>query len=112
MPSPLDGIRVLELIRVAPGAFCTMMLADMGADVVKIDTPNVEDPYETRSADEKREAQRAAFRFVDRNKKSIAINLKESEGQKILQRLAAEAVEQPAHPTKEAEAVEPIRSRP
>jgi alpha-methylacyl-CoA racemase len=91
MASPLDGIRVLELIRVAPGAFCTMMLADMGADVVKIETPNVEDPYETRSADEKREAQRAAFRFVDRNKKSIAINLKESEGQKILQRLAAEA---------------------
>ena len=91
MASPLDGIRVLELIRVAPGAFCTMMLADMGADVVKIETPNVEDPYEPRSGDEQREAQRAAFRFVDRNKKSVAINLKEAEGQKIFQRLAAEA---------------------
>src|SRR5439155_5072689 len=59
--------------------------------VVKIETPNVEDPYETRSADAKREAQRAAFRFVDRNKRSVAINLKEAEGQKIFQRLAAEA---------------------
>ena len=91
MASPLDGNRVLELIRVAPGAFCTMMLADMGADVIKIETPNVDDPYETPSADPKREAQRAAFRFVDRNKRSIAINLKDGEGQKILRRLAADA---------------------
>lgn len=88
---PLEGIRVLELIRVAPGAFCTMMLADMGADVLKIQTPNAHDPYELRSSDPTREAEQAAFRFVDRNKRSIAINLKAAEGQKILQRLAADA---------------------
>jgi len=91
MAAPLEGIRVIELIRVAPGAFCTMMLADMGADVVKIETPNAEDPYETRSSDPVREAQRAAFRFVDRNKRSVAINLKDADGQQILRRLATDA---------------------
>ena len=68
-----------------------MMLGDLGADVIKIETPNAEDPYETRSTDPVREAQRAAFRFVDRNKRSVAINLKHAEGQKILQRLTTEA---------------------
>ncbi|MBI2876455.1 MAG: CoA transferase [Candidatus Tectomicrobia bacterium] len=86
MTRPLDGIKVLELIRVAPGAFCTMMLADMGADVLKVETPP-EAGAET-AADEPR---RAAFRFVNRNKRSIAINLKHPEGQKVLQQLAADA---------------------
>jgi crotonobetainyl-CoA:carnitine CoA-transferase CaiB-like acyl-CoA transferase len=88
---PLAGIGVLELIRVAPGAFSTMMLADMGADVLKIETPNADDPYEARSADPQREAERAAFRFVDRNKRSIAVNLKDAEGREILHRLAKDA---------------------
>jgi len=55
MAAALDGIRVLELVRVAPGAFTTMMLADMGADVVKIETPSVDDPYQGPSTDERRE---------------------------------------------------------
>ncbi len=90
-PGPLAGIRVLELIRVAPGAFCTMMLADMGADVVKIETPDAADPYETPPADRTAEARRAAFRFIERNKRSIAINLKDPAGQALLQRLAEDA---------------------
>lgn len=63
-----------------------MMLADMGADVLKVETPP-EAGAET-AADEPR---RAAFRFVNRNKRSIAINLKHPEGQKVLQQLAADA---------------------
>jgi crotonobetainyl-CoA:carnitine CoA-transferase CaiB-like acyl-CoA transferase len=90
-PGPLDGVRVLELIRVAPGAFCTMMLADMGADVVKIETPNTQDPYETGSAAPQAAAARSAFRFIDRNKRSVAINLKDPKGQALLQRLAEDA---------------------
>src|SRR5215470_557332 len=90
MPGPLEGIKVLELIRVAPGAFCTMMLADMGAEVLKIETP----PAPASAAEvgqAPHEARRAAFQFVNRNKQSIAINLKHPAGQQILHQLAAEA---------------------
>jgi alpha-methylacyl-CoA racemase len=90
MPGPLEGIKILELIRVAPGAFCTMMLADMGAEVLKIETPPTDTtaPHAEQAADE---ARRAAFQFVNRNKQSIAINLKHPAGQRILHRLAADA---------------------
>ena len=90
MPGPLEGIKILEFIRVAPGAFCTMMLADMGAEVLKIETPPT-DTSEIHTAQAADEARRAAFQFVNRNKQSIAINLKHSVGQKILHRLAADA---------------------
>lgn len=86
MASPLEGIKVLELIRVAPGAFCTMMLADMGAEVLKIETPPAE-PVEDSEA----EARRAAFSFVNRNKRSVALNLKHPEGQQILHEIVQDA---------------------
>jgi alpha-methylacyl-CoA racemase len=78
----LDGIRILELARVLPGEFCTMMLADMGADVLKIETP---EPGGAPDADA---ARRAAFSFANRNKRSLALNLKAPEGQAIFRRLA------------------------
>src|SRR5712691_5525803 len=78
---PLDGITILELARVAPGEFCTMLLADMGADVLKIETPQ-------GAAEDDR---RVAFAFVNRNKRSLALNLKAPEGQAIFRRLAATA---------------------
>jgi len=90
MPGPLEGMKILELIRVAPGAFCTMMLADMGAEVLKIETPPTE-TSEIHTAPAADEARRAAFQFVNRNKQSIALNLKHPIGQKILHRLAADA---------------------
>jgi len=81
----LDGIKIIELARVAPGEFCTMMLADMGADVLKIETP------EPRGTGDAGAARRAAFAFVNRNKRSLALNLKSAEGQSIFTRLAASA---------------------
>ena len=90
MPGPLEGIKILELIRVAPGAFCTMMLADMGAEVLKIETP-LTDVSEAGAEQTAADARRAAFQFVNRNKRSIAINLKHAAGQKILHQLAADA---------------------
>jgi len=86
MAGVLDGIRVLELARVAPGEFCTMMLADMGAEVLKIETPPADGEPEPQ--DDKR---RAAFAFVNRNKRSIALNLKAPEGRAIFYKLAARA---------------------
>ena len=90
MPGPLEGIKILELIRVPPGAFCTMMLADMGADVLKIESPPT-DTSEAGAGQATAETRRAAFQFVNRNKQSIAINLKHPAGQKILHRLAEDA---------------------
>ncbi len=90
MAGPLAGVKILELIRVAPGAFCTMMLADMGAEVLKIETPPSE-PFSADSDDVDHEARLAAFSFVNRNKRSIAINLKHKDGQKILHQLVTDA---------------------
>src|SRR5262249_62068840 len=89
MPGPLEGIKVLELIRVPPGAFCTMMLADMGAEVLKIETPPAE-ASATEAGQASHEARRSAFPFGNRNKQSIAINLKHPAGQTILQRVLGE----------------------
>jgi len=86
MAGVLDGIKILELARVAPGEFCTMMLADMGAEVLKIETPPSDGEPEPQ--DDKR---RAAYTFVNRNKRSIALNLKAPEGQAVFKRLAATA---------------------
>jgi crotonobetainyl-CoA:carnitine CoA-transferase CaiB-like acyl-CoA transferase len=81
----LDGIKIVELARVAPGEFCTMMLADMGADVLKIETPEPQTPGDAEAA------RRAAFAFVNRNKRSMALNLKSPAGQAIFKKLAAGA---------------------
>ena len=82
----LNGVKILELARVAPAEFCTMLLADMGADVLKLETPPADGQAET--PEEKR---RAAFAYVNRNKRSLALNLKAPEGQAIFQTLAATA---------------------
>ena len=80
----LDGIKVLELARVAPAELPGMFFADMGADVLKIETP----PEHDEDAATKR---RAAFAYVNRNKRSLALNMKAPEGQAVFRKLAATA---------------------
>jgi alpha-methylacyl-CoA racemase len=80
----LDGIKVLELARVAPAELPGMFFADMGADVLKVETP-------LDSPEDEAARRRAAFAYVNRNKRSIALNLKAAEGQAIFRRLAADA---------------------
>ncbi|HEY7254830.1 MAG TPA: CaiB/BaiF CoA-transferase family protein [Methylomirabilota bacterium] len=80
----LDGIKVLEMARVPPAEMPGMFLADMGADVLKIETP----PDEPEDATARR---RAAFAYVNRNKRSLALNMKAPEGQAIFRKLAAAA---------------------
>jgi crotonobetainyl-CoA:carnitine CoA-transferase CaiB-like acyl-CoA transferase len=67
--SALDGLRVIELTQIMAGPFCGQVLADMGADVIKVEPPEVGD--QTR-----RQMGEAAFRAVNRNKRSIVLDLK------------------------------------
>lgn len=90
MAGALAGTTVLELTRVSPGSFCTMILADMGADVLKIETPPALSPASGSGMSARTERQ-AAFSYVNRNKRSLGLNLQAPEGQTILQQLAAQA---------------------
>lgn len=90
MAGALEGITVLELSRVSPGSFCTMMLADMGADVLKIETPPALSPASGSGISARTERQ-AAFSTLNRNKRSLGLNLRAPEGQAILHQLAVRA---------------------
>jgi crotonobetainyl-CoA:carnitine CoA-transferase CaiB-like acyl-CoA transferase len=93
-PGPLAGLRVLDLSRVLAGPLCTMMLGDMGADVVKVERPGTGDDTRTwgppwAEGPEGREA--AYYLCVNRNKRSVAADLKTDEGRALVRRLAADA---------------------
>ena len=83
---PLSGVRVLDLTRVLAGPFCTMILGDMGADVVKVEEPGKGD--DTRSWPPFTEGEATYFLAVNRNKKSLTLNLKAPAGRRVLERLA------------------------
>lgn len=79
---PLTGIRVLDLTRLLPGAFCTMLLADMGADVIKVEDPNGGDYM--RWTPPLVDGQSALFNALNRNKRSLTLNLKSDAGRDLL----------------------------
>jgi glutaryl-CoA transferase len=86
MTGALDGVRVLDLTRALAGPYCTLMLGDHGADIVKVEIPG--------TGDETREwmpptigGVSAYFLSINRNKRSITIDLKHAEGKKVLERL-------------------------
>ncbi|MEW6731779.1 MAG: CaiB/BaiF CoA-transferase family protein [Acidobacteriota bacterium] len=89
MAAPLNGIRILDLSRLLPGPYCTMLLADLGAEVIKIEEPNDGDPARRIPPYIKEEG--ALFLNVNRNKKSVTINLKEERGVEIFMKLVAQA---------------------
>jgi crotonobetainyl-CoA:carnitine CoA-transferase CaiB-like acyl-CoA transferase len=89
MKQALEGIRVLDLSRLLPGPYCTMMLGDLGAEVIKIEEVKTGDP--TRHSPPKLGSQGAAFQQVNRNKKSIAIDLKQPEGRDLFLKLCETA---------------------
>ncbi len=82
---PLTGTRVLDLTRLLPGAFCTMLLADMGADVIKIEEPREGDYM--RWTPPLVNGQSAQFSAINRNKRSVTLNLKSEVGRDLLLRL-------------------------
>lgn len=86
---PLSGLRVLDLSAYLPGALCTMVLADWGAEVIKVEPRLGGDPLR-RGPDPVRQ-ESAYFLGVNRNKKSLAVDLRQRAGHGIVQRLAATA---------------------
>ena len=86
---PLQGVRVLDLSRVLAGPYCTMVLGDLGADVIKVEPPEGD---ETRGwGPPFAEGESAYYLCVNRNKRGIVINLKTDEGKKILRDLALQS---------------------
>ena len=96
-PAALDGIKVLDLSRVLAGPWCTQILADLGADVVKIERPGVGDDTRTwgppfiKDANGNDTDQASYFTACNRNKRSVTIDMATPEGQALLKQMAAQA---------------------
>ena len=84
-PQSLDGLRVLDVTQVMAGPFCGMMLADLGADVIKIEPPGGDSTRQMLGATG---SESAAFNSVNRGKRSVVLNLKAAGGRDALTRLA------------------------
>jgi len=89
MASPLEGIRVLDLSRLLPGPYLTMILADLGADVVKVEDPRVGDYMRQMGPGKKGLSGR--FLAVNRGKRSLALDLKAAGGRDAFLRMAERA---------------------
>ncbi|HLQ61914.1 MAG TPA: CaiB/BaiF CoA-transferase family protein [Candidatus Acidoferrales bacterium] len=85
----LQGVRVLDLTRLLPGAYCSMLLADLGADVVKVEEPGAGDYM--RWLPPLRGGQGVTFNAFNRNKRSLTLNLKAEDGRELFKKLAARA---------------------
>lgn len=85
MGKALDGIRILDLTRVLAGPFCTMVLSDLGAEVIKVELPGTGD--DSRSAGPFIKGESTYFMSLNRGKKSLTLNLRHQEGKAILKEL-------------------------
>ena len=89
MPGPLDGFRIIDVTQMVSGPMATMILADQGADVIKVEPPTNGDL--TRLMGGRKRGMAPTFVIANRNKRSIAIDLKKAEGVALLKRLVAKA---------------------
>ena len=89
MPLPLEGLNVLDLTNVMAGPYCNMVLGDMGADVVKIES--FPDGDASRRFDPQINDESYCFSVLNRNKRSLALDLKSAQGKAIFMKLAARA---------------------
>ena len=93
MSGALDGVRVLDLSRLLPGGFCSLLLADFGADVLKVEDTGMGDyirwatPYHDGASES---ARSALFLALNRGKRSVRVNLKEERGREVMLRLVRE----------------------
>jgi len=90
MSQPLSGIRILDLTRLLPGAYASQILADFGADVIKVEEPGSGD-YGRFMPPHGPGGMSLYFTAINRNKRSITLNLKTEEGREVFLRLARDA---------------------
>ena len=90
IPEALEGVRVLDCSQILAGPFCSMLLADMGADVIKIEKPNGGDDTR-RMGPPFIDTESAAFLAMNRNKRSIVLNFKEQSGVQAMKTLVKDA---------------------
>ncbi|MES1931653.1 L-carnitine dehydratase/bile acid-inducible protein F [Salinisphaera shabanensis T35B1] len=89
MSLPLDGLRVLDMSQIMAGPYCTMVLADMGADVTKIE--KIKGGDDSRQMGPYIEDESACFMQINRNKRSVALNLKDPEARELFYDMARQA---------------------
>lgn len=89
MRHALEGLKVIDLTRVLAGPYATMLLADFGAEIIKIEVPKTGD--DSRAFGPYVNGESAYFMSINRNKKSITLNLKTEEGKDILKKLVSQA---------------------
>jgi crotonobetainyl-CoA:carnitine CoA-transferase CaiB-like acyl-CoA transferase len=85
---PLNGIRVIDLTTLIPGALCAMLLGDFGADVIKVEEPKKGDPARSLETYPSQGGTGVVFAAVNRNKRSLALDLKSASGKEILYELS------------------------
>lgn len=90
---PLEGIRVIGLEQYMAGPYCTLLLADAGAEVIKIERPGSGDPRRAMPPFAQKDGAKKAAGFMayNRNKKSLALNLHDEDGKEVFRRLCAKA---------------------
>jgi CoA:oxalate CoA-transferase len=86
---PLKGLKVIDMTRVLAGPFCTMMLADLGAEVIKVERPGTGD--DSRAFGPHQNGESAYFMSINRGKKSLTLDLKSEKGKNVLRRLIEKA---------------------
>jgi crotonobetainyl-CoA:carnitine CoA-transferase CaiB-like acyl-CoA transferase len=89
MPGPLDGVRIVDLTSVLLGPYCTVLLGDMGADVIKVESFEGDSTRNVGPA--RHPGMSGVFLGVNRNKRSIAIDLKNAQGRDVLKSLVRDA---------------------
>ena len=88
---PLEGVRVLDISQVMAGPYACMLLADMGADVIKIEPPGAGDQTRGAMGFKMKGPDSLGFLNMNRNKRSVALNLKSQAGKDVLLRMAKDA---------------------
>src|SRR5512137_2251265 len=91
MVMALEGIKIIDLTRLGPGPFCVMLLADMGADVIKVEAAGGRASQTIETMEDATAERRRVFNPEGRNKRAIGLNLKTEEARQVLYKMVKDA---------------------